>query len=506
MRPAETTSGRTRAQTVGLFLGPALAIAVLFAIRDTNSPQTARMAAAAVLMAVWWVTEALPIPATALIPVALFPLVGIMKGHEVAQLYFNNVIFLFVGGFIMALAMQKWNLHRRIALRIITLIGGGPTRLILGFMIATAFLSMWISNTATAMMMVSIGLSVVDRVNENTETPRRLGTALMLSIAYAASIGGLATLIGTPPNLAFSKIFEIQFPLAPQISFAQWILFAFPISLVFLIVAWLVLIRLFGLRKSGATLERNQLKQEYRELGPWNFEQMAVMTLFVLMALLWLFRRDIAIGSFTVPGWSSLLPDPALVDDGTVAIVVALLLFLVPSRSNHGERLIDWKTATKLNWGIVILFGGGFALAGGFEQSGLSSWVATKMTGMAGMPPLLMIGSTCGLLTFLTELTSNTATTQIVLPLLGALAVSIKINPLLLMIPATLSASCAFMLPIATPPNAIIFGSGYVRMADMVRAGIILNLIGIVIVTAGLYLFGLSVFGIDLATVPSWAN
>jgi sodium-dependent dicarboxylate transporter 2/3/5 len=494
-------------QVIGLFIGPGLALSLAFFFDlDPNNTAVTRTAAVAILMAVWWITEAIPIPATSLLPVALFPILGVMTGKAVAATYFNNIIFLFIGGFLMALAMQKWNLHRRIALRIIIIVGTGPRRIILGFMVATAFLSMWISNTATTMMMVPIAMAVTYKLREDLGGKRPgFSTPLMIGIAYAASIGGVATLIGTPPNLSFTRIFAIYFPQAPEITFASWFAFGLPLSVVFLVIAWLLLTILFVRRTSAHTGDSLLFKQELHGMGKITYEEKWVFLLFTLMAFLWLFRKDINIGIFTLPGWSRITPLPHFVDDGTVAIFVSLLLFVIPSKTEPGDRIMEWATASRLPWGIILLFGGGFALAAGFKESGLSQWVAEQLTGLRGVTPVLLVASNSTLLTFLTELTSNTATTETILPLLGSLAVSIQVNPLLLMIPATISASCAFMLPVATPPNAIVFGSGEVRMADMIRAGIILNIIGIITITAFIYLLGLSVFDIDLNQIPSWA-
>ncbi len=433
-------------------------------------------------------------------------MLGVMKGKAVAATYFNHVIFLFIGGFIIALAMQKWNLHRRIALKIILKIGASPRQLLLGFMVATAFLSMWISNTATTMMMVPIALAIIIKLRESTGSNlKRFSTGLLIGIAYAASIGGIATLIGTPPNLSFSRIFAIYFPAAPEISFANWFMFGLPVSLVFLAIAWLLLSTVFMPHRLPESVSRDLFKQEYRQLGKISYEEKVVLVLFVSLAFLWLFRNSINIGNVILPGWSQILPVPAFVDDGTVAIMVAMLLFIIPAKSVPRQRLIDWNTASKLHWGIVLLFGGGFALASAFKISGLSIWVAQQLTGLAEINLVFLIASVCAMLTFLTELTSNTATTEMILPLLGSLAVAIKVNPLLLMVPATLSASCAFMLPVATPPNAIVFGSGEINMGDMMRAGIFMNLIGVVLITLFIYLLGITVFNIDLSQMPAWA-
>ncbi|MGD8330335.1 MAG: DASS family sodium-coupled anion symporter, partial [Acidobacteriota bacterium] len=394
-------------------------------------------------------------------------------------------------------------LHRRIALRIILFIGAGPLRLMLGFMVATWFLSMWISNTATTMMMVPMALAIILQLEDQfgRENVATYAVGLLLGVAYSSSIGGIATIIGTPPNLAFRRILTVTFPDAPEITFVGWFVFALPLSVVFLFVCWLLLGRMYARTVGFEDDKDNVFRREYDKLGPMGYEERIVLVLFGLLVLLWMFRRDL----FFIPGWSRLLPDPAMAFDGTVAITIALLLFLIPSRSRPGERLMDWETAVKLNWGIVILFGGGFALAGGFTESGLSAWLGSKLSAMAGMPPLLLVLITCAGLTFLTELTSNAATTQMALPVLGSLAVAIQVNPLLLMVPATLSASCAFMLPVATPPNAIAFGTGDLPMKDMVRTGIWLNLIGILLVTAAIYLLGIAVLGIDLGAMPDWA-
>jgi len=496
-------------QRIGLIICPILALAVLlFTDFDPSNPNITRMAAVAVLMAGWWITEAIPIPATALLPVALFPLLGIMQGKKVAAVYFNHVIFLFIGGFIFALAMQRWNLHRRIALRIILILGTGPRRMMLGFMTAAWFLSMWISNTATTMMMVPMAMAIILQFKETfgKEKVSRYAIGLLLSIAYASSIGGIATLIGTPPNPIFVQTLRIVFPNAPDISFATWFIFALPLSVVFLFVAWMVLCRLFVPRGVGFASDGELFRREYRKLGRLRYEEGVVLVLFALLVLLWMFRRDIAAGGLTIPGWTRILPSPGLVDDGTVAILMALVLFLIPSRARRGERIIDWATASRLQWGIVILFGGGFALASGFKESGLSLWLGAQLTAFGDFPPVAMVTSVCTSLTFLTELTSNTATTEMVLPILGPLAAAIGTNPLLLMIPATLSASCAFMLPVATPPNAIVFGTGEVRMGDMIRCGIILNLIGVVLITIAVYCIGTAVFDIVPSQVPAWAS
>jgi sodium-dependent dicarboxylate transporter 2/3/5 len=501
-----------RLKKIILVVAPLLCILfILFVDLSPGHREITYTAAISLLMAAWWIGEVIPLAATALIPLFLFPAFGIMDGKAVANEYVNYIIFIFIGGFLVALAMERWNLHKRLALRILMLLGVQPRFILLGFMLATAFLSMWISNTATAMMMVPIALALVANLDEflGGETARKFSVGIFLGIAYSASIGGIATLIGTPPNLVFVKIFNTFFPKAPDITFAQWFLFALPISAVFLFVAWMLLSLLFCPSRVRG-LDKQVFSNQYKALGPLSWEEKVVLTDFFLLVLLWMFRADITIGGFTLPGWSGLFPKAEFINDGTVAIALGFILFLIPAGNatgSHGERrILTWKTAAKLPWNIVLLFGGGFALAGGFQSSGLSSWLGEQLKGLSSLPPLLIIACICVFITFLTELTSNTATAQILLPILATLAISIRLNPLLLMIPGTLSCSFAFMLPVATPPNAIVFGTDRLRVVDMARVGMILNLIGVIIVTLAVYLIGRAVFGIDLAEIPAWMS
>jgi len=465
-------------------------------------------AAIAMLMAAWWITEAVPLAVTALLPLILFPAFGIMDGKAVSTQYVNHIIFIFVGGFMVALAMERWDLHKRMALKILMMAGVHPRYILLGFMLATAMLSMWISNTATTMMMVPIAIAIVSNLEDflGKDTVRKYSVGVFLGIAYSASIGGIATLIGTPPNLSFVRIFSIFFPKAPEISFAQWFFFAFPISLVFLFIVWLLL-SMFFCPKKGIKPDKKLFIDQYNALGPVSFEEKIVLVDFLLLVILWMFRADIRIGDFTIPGWSNLFPEAKFLNDGTVSIAMAFLLFLIPTKNrsrNKDLRVLTWKTASRLPWNIVLLFGGGFALAGGFKTSGLSAWMGEQLKGLGSLPPILIIACICLFITFLTELTSNTATAEILLPILAALAISIRVNPLLLMIPGTLSCSFAFMLPVATPPNAIVFGTDRLRISDMARVGFILNLVGVVVITLGVFLIGKGVFGIDLSVIPNW--
>ena len=511
MHEEKLNNGKTTTQKTGLILGPLLFfIVLLFIDFDPDNPILTRMAAVAILMAVWWITDAIPLFATALLPMILFPLLGIMKSNDTAPVYFNSTILLFLGGFMIALTMEKWNLHKRISLVIIRFIGGGPRKMVLGFMIASAFLSMWISNTATAIMMVPIGLAIVLKMEGNfgvAET-RKFTTSLMLGIAYGCSIGGIATLVGTPPNLSFARIFQITFPNADPITFGTWFIMGLPISIIMLVIVWLILTRIFFRVPSNLTVDKSIVTKEYKELGPISFEEKSVLIIFTLTAFLWVFRKKLTLGFFTIPGWSQLLPSSPLIDDATVAIFMAMIMFLIPTRNKETKysTIMGPDVITKLPWNIVLLFGGGFALAKGFQVTGLSVFIGNEFSGLAGMPPIIMIVIICLGITFLTELTSNTATTEMILPILASVAVAMQTNPLMLMIPATLSASCAFMMPVATPPNAVVFGSGRIKISDMARAGVFINLIGIIIITVLFYFIGTEVFSIDLNVFPEWAK
>ncbi len=504
----QSSSKTSKAQQAALIYAPLISLSlILFADLAPDNPKITYTLAIAILMAIWWITEAIPIAATALLPVALFPLFGIVDGKTVSAMYFNHLIFLFLGGFLMALAMERWNLHKRIAIKILIFFGISPGRILMGFMFATAFLSMWMSNTATTMMMIPIALSIIYKLEE-TLGKAQLGsysTGLLLGIAYSASIGGLATLVGTPPNLSFARIVNIIFPAVPEISFANWLLFAFWITLLMFIIAWLLLFVMYKPATPWDGLDKEDFRKEYQLLGKTQPEEKIVFVLFILMALLWIFRSGFNFGSVNIPGWSQIFNSPDYINDGTVAIFIAVILFVIPSKSRKGERLMDWETANRLPWHIVLLFGGGFALAKGFIDSGLSVWFGEQMSGLAGIHPMVLTSVIVTMMSFLTELTSNTATTEMILPIMAGLAVSIQINPLLLMIPATLAASLAFMLPVATPPNAIVFGTGYLRIMDMARTGFLLNLAGIVIATLVTYFWGTFVFDIDVGSFPDWA-
>ncbi len=499
---------RLSPKTICLWGGPVIALAlILFGNLDPGNPMVTRMAAVATWMALWWVSEAVSLPVTALVPIVMFPLLGIMTGQETAPKYFDAIIFLFMGGFMIAIAMERWELHRRIALTIIRAVGPGRHRLLFGFMLATGFLSMWISNTATTMMMVPIAMAVLSKLEEQTAgSLTRYGIGLFLAIAYAANIGGISTLIGTPPNLAFGGIFADQYPAAPPITFAQWMTFGLPVAAVMMLAVWVLLALIYAHDPAGAdedAVECGVFNEQYRALGPIRQEERMVLAVFVTTALLWITRSSIVLGEIVIPGWGQFVPG---VDDGTVAMAMALLLFVLPTKNSDSGRLLHWNDLQRFPWGILILFGGGFALAEGFQRSGLSGWVGQQLLIVREFHPVFIVSATAGTMTFLTEFTSNTPSTQMLLPLLASLANVAGLHPLLLMIPATISASFAFMLPVATPPNAIIFGTQRVPVIEMARTGFIINLIGVGVVTGMIFLLGDPAFGIRPDMPPDWAR
>jgi len=496
-------------QKIGFFLGLLIFILILiFADLDPANPNLTKMAAVAALMAVWWITEAIPLAATSLIPILIFPLTGILDGEKTAGSYINSVIFLFLGGFLLALAMENWGLHKRIALKIITLFGGSPNSIVLGFMAATAFISMWISNTATAIMMLPIALAIINKMENEfgKEKTHNFSVTIMIAIAYACSLGGICTLIGTPPNLAFVRILKIIFPAAPQIGFGTWMLLAIPIAIIMLLFAAFLLTKVFYKYDKDLKINRNFIRDEYVQLGKISFEELTIALIFFSTAMLWIFRLDMNLGFMVIPGWERLFAFSKYLNDGTVAIGMALLLFIIPARKNNDRRktILDTTVFNKVPWGIILLFGGGFALAEGFTSTGLSNFIGLKLQTMTDFSPIIIVAAVALVMTFLTELTSNTATAQMILPIMASVSVLAQINPLLLMITATLSASMAFMLPVATPPNTIVFASERLRILDMARVGFVMNLFGVVVISLLVYLMGTVLFGLNV--FPVWAN
>jgi len=472
---------------------------------DSKNPQLNTMAAIAAMMAILWITEAVPLAVTSLIPLIFFPITGLLSAEQVASSYMNSIIFLFIGGFLIAIAMEEWELHKRIALKIITIFGGTPKSIILGFMAAGAFLSMWISNTATALMLLPIALSVINKLEEQfgQTQSHQFSVILLLSIAYSCTLGGVATLIGTPPNLVMMKMINVLFPKAPEITFGNWMILALPISLIMLGMVAILLTKVLFKVDRELTLTKNFIQDEYKLLGKISFEEKAVSIVFVITALLWIFRSDIFFGFLTIPGWSNLLPTAMFIDGGTVAISMAFILFLLPSKSGK-SALLDFNAFNKIPWGIVLLFGGGFALAKGFTESGLSVYIGDQLRTLQDISPLFIVILSAITISFLTELTSNTAVTQMILPVAASVSIGIGMNPLLLMITVTVSASMAFMLPVATPPNTIIFAGGKVKSIEMAKTGLALNILGAITVSLIIYYLGSQIF--NLSTFPAWAT
>lgn len=463
---------------IGLFLGPLLFVLITYFFHPEGLSEAAiGILASTFWIATWWISEAIAIPVTSLLPIVLFPLSGGLSLSETTSSYGHQYIFLFLGGFILAIAIEKWNLHKRIALTIIMLIGTNMNRIVLGFMIATAFLSMWISNTATAVMILPVGMAVITHLKDNPKTVENenilFGKILMLAIAYSASIGGMATLIGTPPNLVLAGIVEKTYH--TEITFLQWFMFGFPLSLVLLFLCWLYLTQIaFKIEQKEFPGGKEEIESQLKKLGPISYQEKIIFLVFVATALAWITRSFLLV---------KLAPK---IDDTIIAILAALLLFIIPSKKNN-EALMTWKDAVSLPWGILILFGGGMALAIGFETTGLATWIGNHLTMLEGVSVLLLLIILITAINFLTEITSNMATTAMLLPVLVSLALIIDIHPYILLVSATLAASCAFMLPVATPPNAVVFGSGYLKIEDMVKKGFWMNIISIGIITLFCY-------------------
>lgn len=489
---------------ISFWLGAALCAGLLAAPAPVGlSAEAWRLAAVSSLMIVWWIGEALPIAATSLLPLVLFPLLGVRSAAETAAAYGDPIVFLFLGAFLIALAMERCGLHRRIALGMIGAIGAEPRRLVLGFLVATSAISMWINNTAVTLMMLPVGISVVDRLSEGARLDghggadarfaagRSFGAAIMLAIAYGASIGGMGTLVGTAPNLVFAGAMRTLDPAHGEVSFLRWMLLAVPLVVVLVAVLQPALVRLapetslarFELGGGGT----DALRAERRALGAMSPAERIVLAAFTVAVGLWIFRAPVEIGRLRLPGWSSALPKPGATHDAIVALGIGLALMALRARGAGGPGravLLDWRTAERrVPWGVLLLLGGGFALAAAFEATGLAAWLASTLRGLAGAPLLGVIATIAAMTTLLSEVASNTATATLLMPLLAATAAGIGVAPVTLLVPATLAASCGFMLPVATPPNAIVFGTGWVPMVSMVRTGLFLDVAGVVAIT-----------------------
>ena len=447
-----------------------------------------RVAAVALLMAIWWVTEAIPIPATALLPIVLFPLLKVSSVGDATAPFANPIIYLFMGGFIIALAMERTNLHKRIALNILKIVGTKPKAVIMGLMIAAAFLSMWVSNTATAMMMLPIALSIIALV----ETKKNMADAnlksnfaivVLLGLAYACNIGGIATLIGTPPNALMAGYMLENFGI--EIGFLQWMLIGLPLVIVSLPAVYLMLTKvLFPIKRTTLEGGSDLIKKELKEIGKTTLPEKMVLSVFILVATLWITR----------PLLEGIIPN---ISDTGIAIFGAILIFLLPANFKKMEFILDWSHAKRLPWEILILFGGGLSLAAAITSTGLAEWIGSSLEFLGFLPFILLLMASLLIIIFLTEVTSNTATAAAFLPILAAVAIALGMDPLLLAIPAAIGASCAFMLPVATPPNAVVFGSGLITLPQMARAGFWFNILMLFIITGILYLLMGMVFGIS---------
>lgn len=494
----------SKRQMIGFFLGPIIFFIILLCpLPSGMKPEALRMAAITAMMAVWWISEAVPIPATALLPVALFPTLNIMDSATACAPYANHLIFLFLGGFLIAICMEKWNLHKRLALYTIRLVGVGPRRIILGFMIASAFISMWISNTATAMMMMPIALAVINQTADflskqnNTQIDTRpghfrFGMALMLGVAYASSIGGVATIIGTPPNTILVGFLEKTY--GQQISFASWMAFAAPLSAIMLLLTWVYLVKI-ALPPEIKELPGGKalIYDEIGRLGKISSAEKMILVVFILVAAAWILRGFITIGS-------------QMMHDATIAIIGALLLFVIPVDFKKGEFLMDWRAAVKVPWDIILLFGGGLAIADGFMQTGLAGWIGQQLSLLQGAGYFSIIFVIVLLTIFLTEVTSNTAVAAMMIPITASIAIASAIHPFGPIFGACIAASYAFMLPVATPPNAIVFGARYITIPTMARTGFALNILGTILITLLIILLLPVVWDIDLMRLPAWIN
>lgn len=462
-------------KTVGLLLGPVLFLLIYFLVSiDGLDANATRVLAVAGWMVLWWVTEAVSLPVTALLPLILFPILGVFPIAESTAPYASPIVFLFMGGFLIALAMEKRNLHRRIALNLIRLTGTHANGIILGFMLATAFLSMWISNTATTVMMLPIAVSVIDLLEDQQSEKaqagyRKFALGLMLCIAYSANIGGTTTIIGTPPNVVMVGYMQEFY--GREIAFGKWLLVGIPVCITLLTITYLMITQvLFRHRLKGLAGSGNIIAEKLRELGTMSKAEKLVAVIFTLTAGCWIFQT-------TINGW---LGDKYL-NNTIVAMGGGLLMFVVPVSLRNQEYVLDWKTTERLPWGILLLFGGGLCLAKGMEMTGIVQLVGERLAGEGTLSLPILILALTGFSLFITEIMSNVALIVIFAPVVLGIADSLGIEPMLLVAPVTIASSCAFMMPISTPPNAIVFSSGYIRIADMVKAGFFLNIISIVV-------------------------
>lgn len=495
--PSSSSPSYSLSQVIGLIAGPVLfLLTILFFTPEDLSPEGRAVLATTVWIAIWWMTEAVPIPAASLLPIVLLPITGALDNSAVTSSYGNDIIYLFLGGFFIATAMEKWNLHRRIALAIIAFVGTSTQRILLGFMLATAFLSMWVSNTASVMMMVPMAMAISSQVAAALQGRPEAGDipvfekALLFGVGYAGTIGGLGTLIGTPPNIILAAQARELFGV--EISFASWMLIGVPMVAVLLLIAWVYLGR-FAFRMSISGLPGGQamIRKERQSLGPMSPEEKAVACVFALSAFFWISRSFI---------WVNVFPE---ITDGMIAITASVALFLIPAQTENSPRVLNWADSKNIPWGILLLFGGGLAIATGFRVTGLSDWMGSQLTVLEGMPVILVIAMASLLILFLTEITSNTATATMIVPVVASLALALNLHPFALMIPCAMAANCAFMLPVGTPPNAIIFATEKLRMTEMMRVGFLLNLTAAALITLAVYYLVPPLWNLSLDVIPA---
>jgi sodium-dependent dicarboxylate transporter 2/3/5 len=490
-------------QRIGFWVG--IAICLLFVFMPTPngmSVEAKRAVGVTLLMAIWWLSEAIPIYATAFVPMALFPLLGVLETSDVAESYGHSYVIMLLCGFFIAKVIESQQLHKRIALIVLKKLGSNQQRIILSFMIVSAFLSMWIANVAVVLLMLPIATAVISKTDEADETSQ-FGLALMLSTAYACSIGGTATLIGTPVNMVFAGIVGELFPAAPEINFFTWIKIGFPIVVLFIPLIWFYIIKYFKITNT-VQFDRATFSDELATLGKMSDGEKKAFAVFLFTALGWIFRSDFDFGSFRIQGWGSLLGVADYVHDSTVAVVGALFLFALTNKQT-GKPLLTWKEASSVPWGIVMIVGGGYAIARSFQKTGLAEWIGGQMNFIGDYSPLIILLIVTTFIIFLTEVNSNTATANIFLPVLAAVAVAASINPLFLMIPATFACSFAFMMPSGTGTNTVIFASGKVTIPEMAKCGLGLNLMSIILLTALLYFVIIPILGLEM-TLPAWVR
>lgn len=475
-------------------LGPALGgLIYLLLMHQTQDYKMAVTGAVGVWMAVWWINEAVHIYFTSLLPITLLPVFGVISMKELGPMYMPDIIFFFVGGFLLAFALEKWNIHKRIALKILLVIGNSSKQLLLGFMLTSYFLSMWILNTAVVMMLLPAALAVFEQIKRKNPD-NDISTPFLLGIAYAASIGGTATLIGTAPNLYFMDFFNENLTNYDPVTFGEWFIVGLPASLVFVGIAYFVISKRYMSSSKDALFDLKDIQKDYRELGRINRDQWTVGIVFAITVLLWFSAKKIEIGNVLIPGWVDLFDHPSYIKESTVAMLAAFVLVVLPAQTKKGN-LLDWDAAKKIPLGIIFLFGGGFALAKVIGVSGLGQWLGEQLVFLNQYPPVVVVIGLVLFMTFFTELTSNTASTILILPILLAVAQNVAIHPMIIMMPVVMSASFAFMLPVATPPNTVVYGTEKVKIKDMIRTGLILNLTGVVISLLAVLLWGRFLFG-----------